>query len=159
MSGARGNGPSWAGYLDIKISGVDHHAMRLHHVQVACPPGGEDAARRFYADGLGLAEVAKPPALAGRGGCWFRSLVRDGSGGVVVAAEIHVGVEEPFSPARKAHPALVVDDAEELDALSDRLEALGFDVDRTERETFDGHLRFHTVDGAGNRVEVLAPIT
>ncbi|MDI4659341.1 hypothetical protein K9U41_23420, partial [Xanthobacter autotrophicus] len=75
--------------------------MRLHHVQVACPPGGEDAARRFYADGLGLREVEKPAALQARGGAWFRS--HDEAGGVT--AELHVGVEEPFVPARKTHPA------------------------------------------------------
>ncbi|SKC46315.1 VOC family protein [Krasilnikoviella flava] len=127
--------------------------MRLHHVQVACPRGGEDAARAFYATGLKLTEVAKPPELAGRGGCWFRGYDEDGA----VVAEIHVGVEDPFAPARKAHPALVVDDAATLDATADRLEATGFAVDRTERETFSGYLRFHTRDGAGNRVEVLAP--
>ena len=127
--------------------------MRLHHVQVSCPPGGEAAARRFYAEGLGLTEVPKPPALAGRGGAWFRAL--DGEGAVV--AELHVGVEDPFTPARKAHPALMVDDVATLDAVGARLEALGFDVDHRERETFDGYLRFHAFDGAGNRVEVLAP--
>ena len=117
--------------------------MRLHHVQVSCPPGGEDAARRFYADGLGLTEVDKPPVLATRGGCWFR-------GGEV---ELHVGVEEPFAPARKAHPAFLVDD---LDATAVRLEELGFEVDRCEATTFPGYRRFHTADGNGNRVEVLA---
>ncbi|GAB3086514.1 VOC family protein [Isoptericola nanjingensis] len=127
--------------------------MRLHHVQVACPPGGEDAARAFYGAGLGLTEVAKPPELAGRGGCWFRGV--DARGAVV--AEIHVGVEDPFVPARKAHPALVVDDVAALDATADRLEDAGFAVDRSERTTFAGYLRFHTRDGAGNRVEVLAP--
>jgi catechol 2,3-dioxygenase-like lactoylglutathione lyase family enzyme len=101
--------------------------MRLHHVQVSCPRGGEDAARRFYAAGLGLAEVTKPPALAGRGGCWFRAYDDDG----LVVAEIHVGMEEPFVPARKAHPALLLDDVDE---------------------------RFHTTDPHGNRVEVLAPV-
>jgi len=124
--------------------------MRLHHVQVSCPPGGEDGARRFYADGLGLIEVAKPAALAGRGGCWFRSYDDRGE----VAAELHVGVEEPFTPAGKAHPALVVDD---LEAVAARLEQHGFAVDWTERHTFDGFERFHTSDAAGNRVEVLAP--
>ena len=74
--------------------------MRLHHVQVACPPGGEDVARRFWAEGLGLTEVAKPADLAGRGGAWFRSYADSGE----VAAEVHVGVEDPFAPARKAHP-------------------------------------------------------
>lgn len=74
--------------------------MRLHHIQVACPAGGEDAVRRFYGDGLGLTEVPKPSALAARGGCWFRGYDEDGR----TVAEIHVGVEEPFTPARKAHP-------------------------------------------------------
>ena len=128
--------------------------MRLHHVQVACPPGGEADARRFYADGLGLVEVAKPAALAGRGGCWFRAHTEDGA----VAAEIHVGVEDPFRPARKAHPALVVDDVATLDRLAERLRAAGHQVDTSERESFAGHLRFHAFDPHGNRVEVLAPL-
>jgi catechol 2,3-dioxygenase-like lactoylglutathione lyase family enzyme len=127
--------------------------MRLHHVQVSCPPGGEDAARRFYADGLGMTEAPKPAALAGRGGCWFRAYDEDGA----IAAEIHVGVEDPFAPARKAHPALVVDDVAELDRLAARLRAGGHAVDETERETFDGYLRFHAFDPHGNRVELLAP--
>jgi len=116
--------------------------MRIHHVQVSCPVGGEDDARRFYGDGLGMEEVAKPADLATRGGCWFR----------LDAAEIHVGVEEPFSPARKAHPALVVDD---LASVADRLVALGFEVDWTERRTFPGFERCHTRDAHGNRVELL----
>jgi catechol 2,3-dioxygenase-like lactoylglutathione lyase family enzyme len=123
--------------------------MRLHHVQVACPPDGEDAARRFYADGLGMTEVDKPAALAGRGGCWFRSY--DDHGGV--AAELHVGVEDPFVPARKAHPAFVVPD---LDVVAARLRDLGFEVDESQRDSFPGHVRFHAFDAHGNRVEVLA---
>jgi catechol 2,3-dioxygenase-like lactoylglutathione lyase family enzyme len=128
--------------------------VRLHHVQVAMPRGAEAEARRFYADGLGLAEVEKPAELQARGGAWFRAY--DASGAAV--AEIHAGVEDPFVPARKAHPALVVDDGVALDALAARLAGLGFDVDRRERTTFPGHLRFHTCDGHGNRVEVLAPL-
>lgn len=126
--------------------------MRLHHVQVAMPRGGEAAARRFYADGLGLTEVAKPEALRSRGGAWFRAY--DDRGRVV--AEIHVGVEDPFVPARKAHPAVVVDTVEELDGLASRLEELGFLVDWSERYTLPPYQRFHTFDGHGNRVEVLA---
>ncbi len=126
--------------------------MRLHHVQVAMPRGGEAAARRFYADGLGLTEVAKPEALRSRGGAWFRAY--DDSGRVVT--EIHVGVEDPFVPARKAHPAVVVDTAEELDGLAARLEELGFLVDWSERHTLPPYQRFHAFDGHGNRVEVLA---
>ncbi len=126
--------------------------MRLHHVQVACPPGGEDVARRFWAEGLGLTEVAKPADLAGRGGAWFRSYAGSGE----VAAEVHVGVEDPFAPARKAHPALLLDAVAELEAVADRLARLGFEVDWTERHTFPGHQRCHTRDGHGNRVELLA---
>ncbi|WP_210649230.1 VOC family protein [Nocardioides sp. SYSU D00065] len=124
--------------------------MRLHHVQVACPPGGEDVARRFWVDGLGMTEVEKPADLAARGGCWFRAY--DDSGRVT--AELHVGVEEPFAPARKAHPAFVVAD---LDAVATRLRGLGFEVDEGQRDSFPGHARLHTYDGHGNRVEVLAP--
>jgi catechol 2,3-dioxygenase-like lactoylglutathione lyase family enzyme len=122
--------------------------IALHHVQVGCPAGGEDDARRFYRDGLGLTEVEKPAALRGRGGAWFRSYDARGE----VAAEVHVGVEEPFRPARKAHPAFVVDD---LEAIAAAVVDAGFTVDETDRHTFDGYLRFHTHDGAGNRVEVL----
>jgi catechol 2,3-dioxygenase-like lactoylglutathione lyase family enzyme len=127
--------------------------VRLHHVQVACPLGGEDDARRFYGEGLGLTEVPKPALLADRGGVWFRSY--DEAGDVV--AELHVGVEEPFSPARKAHPAFVLERAGDLDAAVSHLADLGYDVDLTERHTFPGYERFHVRDPAGNRVEVLSP--
>ena len=126
--------------------------MRLHHVQVACPPGGEEVARRFWAEGLGMTEVDKPAELAGRGGAWFRSYADSGA----VAAEVHVGVEDPFAPARKAHPALLLDGVPDLEAAAARLARLGFEVDWTERHTFPGHQRCHTRDGHGNRVELLA---
>ena len=125
--------------------------MRLHHVQVSCPPGDEPEARRFYGDGLGLTEVDKPAALAGRGGAWFRSIADDGT----VTAEIHVGVEADFVPAGKAHPALVLASLVDFEACATRLQALGFAVDWSERTTFDGFERFHTRDGSGNRVEIL----
>lgn len=127
--------------------------MRLHHVQVACARGDEGAARRFYGEGLGMTEVAKPAELAARGGAWFRAY--DASGDV--SAEVHVGVEDPFRPARKAHPAFVLDDAATLEAAATRLAALGFEVDRSQRDSFPGHVRFHCFDGHGNRVELLAP--
>ena len=126
--------------------------MRLHHVQVACPRDGEDAARRFYGEGLGLTEVDKPADLAGRGGVWFRSHAADGT----VTAELHVGVQEPFSPARKAHPAFLLDDEAALELVVERLGRLGFDVDRGEQDTFPGYRRVHTGDAHGNRVELLA---
>ena len=120
--------------------------MRLHHVQVAMPAGAEGDARRFYADALGMSEVEKPDELKRRGGAWFRKGV----------AEIHVGVEDPFAPARKAHPAFLLDDVAALDALARRLVELGFEVDLSQRHTFPGHQRLHTFDAFGNRVELLA---
>ncbi|MFX8270408.1 glyoxalase, partial [Acinetobacter baumannii] len=68
--------------------------LALEHVQLAMPKGGEDAARGFYGAVLGLTEVAKPAELAGRGGCWFEA----------GAVKLHLGVEDDFRPARKAHP-------------------------------------------------------
>jgi catechol 2,3-dioxygenase-like lactoylglutathione lyase family enzyme len=127
--------------------------MRMHHVQVACPPGGEDAARRFYVEGLRMTEVGKPAALQARGGAWFRAYADHGA----VAAEIHLGVEDPFRPARKAHPALLLDGAAQLEEAGARIAALGFDVDWSQRDSFPGYLRFHTFDAHGNRVEILAP--
>jgi catechol 2,3-dioxygenase-like lactoylglutathione lyase family enzyme len=87
--------------------------------------------------------VAKPPALAGRGGAWFRG----------TSVEVHVGVEEPFAPARKAHPAFSVDD---LDAVARRLAALGYPV--SPDGDLPGHRRFYTTDGHGNRIELLQPV-
>jgi ribosomal protein S18 acetylase RimI-like enzyme len=111
---------------------------RLDHVQVAAPPGCEPAARAFYGGLLGLAEVPKPAALRARGGVWF-------------APGLHVGVEEPFAPARKAHPALRVANRAALDALAGRLRAAGHAVAYE-----DGRARLHTADPFGNRVELLA---
>ena len=130
-------------------------AMRLHHVQVSCPPGGEGVARAFYGDGLGMTEVAKPAELAKRGGAWFRSY--DGNGTVV--AELHVGVEDPMMAARKAHPAFQVADVAELEEVARRLASAGFGIDWSQRHNAGGLERFHTADGAGNRVEVLAVIS
>jgi catechol 2,3-dioxygenase-like lactoylglutathione lyase family enzyme len=126
--------------------------VRLHHVQVACPPGGEEVARRFWVAGLGLTEVEKPADLRARGGAWFRAYDARGE----VAAEVHVGVEDPFVPARKAHPALLLDDVAALEEAAGRLAALGFEVDWSQRRTFAPYERLHTFDGHGNRVELLA---
>lgn len=105
------------------------------------PSGEEQEARTFYGDVLGLEEVPKPAELASRGGCWFR-----GSG-----VELHLGVDARFTPARKAHPALVVDD---LDALERRLRDRGHEI--VTDSALDGYRRFHTADPFGNRLEFLA---
>lgn len=117
--------------------------VRIDHVQLAMPGGGEDAARAFYGGLLGLAEVAKPEALAGRGGCWFEA---DG-------VRIHLGVEDDFRPARKAHVALVVSD---LAALVSRLRAAG--VETAVAEPLDGYDRIHAYDAFGNRLELMQPV-
>lgn len=120
-------------------------------MQVCCPRGGEAEVRRFYAEGLGLTEVDKPAELAGRGGAWFRAYDAEGA----VFAELHVGVEEPFAPAGKAHPALLLDSVELLERTAARLERMGYVVDFSEWATFPGHRRVHVRDGHGNRVELL----
>ena len=107
-------------------------------MQVAAPSGCEGAARAFYGGLLGLEEIEKPSALAARGGCWFRA----------GAQELHVGVEEPFAAAERAHPGLVVDD---LRALRTRLEAAGIAVGDDDR--IPGVRRFHVADPFGNRLE------
>ena len=89
--------------------------VRLDHVQLAMPPGREAEAEAFYSGLLGLERVPKPEPLAARGGCWF----------VRGAVAVHLGVEEDFRPARKAHPALVVRD---LAALEAALAAAGVPV-------------------------------
>src|SRR5207237_950795 len=76
-----------------------HHVLGYRHVQLAMPPGEEPRAEAFYSGLLGLPRVEKPAELAGRGGCWFRG----------ESIELHLGVEESFRPARKAHPAILVD--------------------------------------------------
>lgn len=117
--------------------------MRLHHVQVSGPEGCEEAARGFWVGVVGLTEVDKPERLRARGGAWFRS----GPGGL----EVHVGIEEPFSPARKAHPGIAVAD---LDAMAEQVAAAGGEV--VWDEQIPGLRRFHTRDPVGNRVEFQA---
>jgi catechol 2,3-dioxygenase-like lactoylglutathione lyase family enzyme len=113
-------------------------AMSLHHVQVSGPAGCEDAMRSFYGGVLGMTELEKPERLRRRGGAWFRS----GS------LEIHVGIEEGFRPARKAHPGIAVDD---VDALAERVAASGAPVEWD--DAIPGVRRFHTSDPMGNRLE------
>jgi hypothetical protein len=115
----------------------------IHHVQSSCPPGSEGALRALYGGVLGLEEVAKPPALAARGGYWFR-----GPG-----CELHLGVEEDFRPARKAHPGLLVTG---LDGWAARLEAAGYPAEYD--MDFPGMRRFYSHNPHSNRVESLEPV-
>jgi catechol 2,3-dioxygenase-like lactoylglutathione lyase family enzyme len=115
----------------------------LDHVQLAGPPGCEDEARRFYGDVLGLEEIAKPEPMLASGGVWFR----------LGRQELHIGIEEPFAPARKAHPGLRVE-AAELEEIEARLTAASLPVEWDER--YPGIRRFYTADPFGNRIEILA---
>ena len=114
---------------------------RIDHVQLAMPPGGEDAARGFYRDLLGMSEETKPAELAARGGCWFR----DG------AVRLHLGVEAEFRPARKAHPALRVAG---FAALVASLRVGGCAL--REDGDFEGAARVYVDDPFGNRIELIA---
>jgi catechol 2,3-dioxygenase-like lactoylglutathione lyase family enzyme len=114
----------------------------LDHVQLAMPAGREGAARAFYEGILGIPEMQKPPNLAKRGGCWFER----------GALKVHLGVEAEFRPARKAHPAFLVDD---LAGLSAALTKAGYPL-KTD-EPLEGYARVFVDDPFGNRIELLQP--
>ena len=117
----------------IEIVGIDH-------LQLSMPYGSEDEARRFYGDVLGFREVAKPPELAGRGGCWFAA------GGLA----IHLGVERAFSPLTKAHPALLVRD---LEAARGAFAARAISVEEDDSGLPVRRCYIH--DPFGNRIELV----
>ena len=112
----------------------------IDHVQLAMPAGEEARARAFYSDALGLPEIPKPPHLAARGGCWFES----------DTVKIHLGVDKEFRPARKAHPALLV---EGLAKLIERLRAGGYTL--VDDEPLAGYDRIYADDPFGNRLELM----
>jgi catechol 2,3-dioxygenase-like lactoylglutathione lyase family enzyme len=114
--------------------------ISIAHVQLAMPVGGEDKARTFYRDLLGMAEISKPAQLAKRGGCWFES------GGV----QIHLGVENDFRPAKKAHPALSCRDYR---TMVEHLRNARVEV--IEPGDIPGVLRCHIHDPFGNRIELI----
>jgi catechol 2,3-dioxygenase-like lactoylglutathione lyase family enzyme len=114
----------------------------LDHIQLAMPPGREAEARDFYQELLGIPEVRKPANLAKRGGCWFEC----------GALKVHLGVEADFRPARKAHPAFIVDD---LAALSAKLSKAGYPVKAD--EPLEGYRRVYVDDPFGNRIELMQP--
>jgi catechol 2,3-dioxygenase-like lactoylglutathione lyase family enzyme len=115
----------------------------LEHVQLAMPVGGEAEAVAFYEGILGIANVAKPPHLATRGGCWFED----------DAVKVHLGVEDDFRAARKAHLAFIVDDVRGLAA---RIAAAGFSV--VDDEPLEGYDRVYAYDPFGNRLELMQPL-
>jgi len=114
----------------------------IEHVQLSMPHGGEEQARKFYRDLLGIPEIQKPPPLAARGGCWFE----DGD------LKIHLGVDPDFRPSRKGHPGFLVDG---LRPLVSRLSLAGYDV--REDDAMKGFRRAYVDDPFGNRIELMEP--
>ena len=113
---------------------------RLDHVLLAMPAGGEADARKFYQDILGIPEAQKPADLAARGGCWFES----------EEVKVHLGVEKNFAPARKAHPAFIVDDLAGLTAV---LTNAGYAI--AHDKPLEGYDRIFVDDPFGNRIELM----
>lgn len=114
--------------------------LSIDHVQLAMPKGSEERARSFYRDVLGMIEIPKPEPLAGRGGCWFDA----------GDAQVHLGVEEHFRPAKKARPALVVEGLHEILA---KCEEAGL-ASKPDAE-INGRRRVHVFDPFGNRLELI----
>ncbi len=132
---------SRSGNLELKGVGVMEFSIgKIDHVQVAAPKGGEADARRFYGDALGMKEIQKPEPLKSRGGVWFG----------FDDFQLHVGIDEPFVPAKKAHPAFKVSGYE---ALQRHLEKNGITV--TADTSIPGVDRFFVFDPFGNRLEFL----
>jgi catechol 2,3-dioxygenase-like lactoylglutathione lyase family enzyme len=117
--------------------------LRLDHIQLAMPPGREAEARVFYEGILGIPEIPKPTQLAARGGCWFER----GS------LKVHLGVEQDFRPARKAHPAFVVDGIGEL---ARKIQNAGHRV--VDGGPSEGYKRVYADDPFGNRIELMEPL-
>jgi catechol 2,3-dioxygenase-like lactoylglutathione lyase family enzyme len=115
--------------------------LSIDHIQIAMPAGEEEKAREFYINLLGFSEIPKPPELAKRGGAWFQS----------EHVQLHLGVETDFKPARKAHPAFLVDD---LDSLLAGVQNAGYQTD-TSQPPLDGYQRAHVFDPFGNRIELM----
>ncbi|WP_080874003.1 VOC family protein [Oceanobacillus timonensis] len=113
---------------------------KLDHIQLSAPKGSEEIAKKFYRDILGFAEEEKPESLKPNGGVWF-------SKGDIA---LHIGIEEPFSPMKKAHPAFEVS---EINALQTYLENAGISTKWDSK--LSNAQRFYVKDPFGNRLEFL----
>ncbi|MET0983470.1 MAG: VOC family protein [Telluria sp.] len=116
------------------------HIAGIDHVQVAIPPGADDAARAFYGGILGLPEIPKPAPLNASGGVWF----------VTGATQLHIGGQASFVPAKKAHPAFIVEDFDEYCALLRERQ-----VAVREEAQVAGRRRAGIEDPFGNRIELI----
>ena len=118
-------------------------APSFDHLLIAAPPGCEAQARWFFGGLLGLEEIPKPDALQARGGVWF----------TLGDHQLHVGVEEAFMPARKAHPAIRLDPGA-IDGIAEALEDAGLVVEWD--LSIASQRRLFTADPWGNRIELVA---
>ena len=118
--------------------------LAVDHIQLAMPTGEEEKARGFYGGILGLTEIPKPPELVKRGGAWFQT----------EGVTLHLGVETDFRPARKAHPALLVDN---LEAFLQVCQANGIETDIFQ-PPLDRYKRVHVFDPFGNRIELMEKV-
>ena len=130
----------WSSLSRPQFKALMSRILGIDHILLAITPGGEAAARQFYGDVLGLTEIPKPQALAGRGGLWFEC----------GPLQIHLGIEPHFQASKAAHPALLVED---LSYFSDRLQASQCTIDRDRQ--LPGYQRLFTVDPFGNRIELM----
>ncbi len=121
-----------------------HHTIcpKLDRVQLAMPAGWETEARTFYRDVLGIPQKPKPLHLAARGGCWFEG----------ETVKVHLGIDEDFKAAKKAHPAFIVDN---LDGLATILSHSGYRV--VADQPLEGYDRLYVDDPFGNRIELMEP--
>jgi catechol 2,3-dioxygenase-like lactoylglutathione lyase family enzyme len=114
--------------------------LGLDHVQIAIPVGGEERAREFYDGILKFSEVEKPAAMTGRKSIWF----------VAGPVNLHLGIDAEFHPAKRAHPAFVVDN---LDDIVAACESAGL---ATRPDVgFGDFRRVHVFDPFGNRLELM----
>lgn len=116
--------------------------IRIDHVQLAMPAGGEAEAVAFYEGVLGIPQVSKPDHLARRGGCWFEA----------GPLKVHLGADPDFHPATKAHPAFIVDDVR---AVTNAVREAGLAVHDV--DPLEGYERVHVTDPFGNRIELMQP--
>lgn len=126
----------------MEVDGTSVSFDGLDHVQLAAPPGSEDAARRFLGEIMGWPEIEKPEALLDRGGVWFSC----------GAHAVHIGIEDGFAPAKKAHHAFAVVG---LPFLRNRLEGRGIAITPGARRAVEGIERFYVHDPFGNRLEFM----
>ncbi|NBI29252.1 VOC family protein [Chengkuizengella marina] len=119
---------------------MKYQFLHIDHVQLAAPKDSEDQARQFYGNVLGMKEKPKPEKLKIRGGVWFQCGIH----------QVHIGIQENFQPAKKAHPAIEVKHVIEL---GEHLKKHGLEV--KEDYEIEGVKRFFINDPFGNRLEFL----